>query len=251
MLTLERQNEIMRILKDRKSVLVSDLAGRFFTGESTIRRDLDFLEKQRLIRRTYGGAMLLEGLNTEIPFDVRERERTEAKDRIGMLAAEFVLEGDTIILDSSSTTYHMLKHLSGRRDLTVITNGLKTAMTAGAELRCQVFCTGGALRENSSSLVGSGAQTFMESHRAQKLFFSCRALSKDGWAMDVSDEEAALRRTMLRSADRKFLLCDQSKIGQTAFAKICALEEIDELVLDQLPEAAAAGDFQNRVRLVV
>ena len=235
MLTLERQNEIMKLLKTEKSVLVHDLAKRFFTGESTIRRDLARLEKKKLIKRTYGGAMLLEGLNTEIPLSVREREMSDAKNQIGRLAANLVEDGDCIILDSSTTVHTMLRFLHGKEDLIILTNGIKLAMDAGQELHCKIYCTGGILRENSSSLVGDTAQRFIQEHAIQKLFFSCRAISHTLEAMDVSDEEAVLRRTMIAHADKVYLLCDHSKLGKTAFNRICSLAEVDALLLDEPP----------------
>ena len=245
MLALGRQNEIMDILKKDKSVQVSTLAKQFFTCESTIRRDLEILEKKHLVRRTYGGAMLLEGLNTEFPFDVRMRERQEEKSHIGRIAADYVHDGDTIIIDSSSTAYHMLKFLKDRQDLTIITNGLRIATAAGSELHCRVYCTGGMLRENSSSIVGTAAEAYVSGHRVQKLFFSCRAFSSDCRVMDLSDEEAALRRAMIDSAEEVYLLCDDSKIGKTAFSVVCEAGKIDGLITDQQPAAPICAALER------
>src|SRR5690554_5827583 len=104
MFTLERQQAILDLLKSNKSASVSDLSKRFFIGEATIRRDLDKLEKMGLIKRTYGGAVLIEGLDSEIPLFVRESEQKDLKVSIGKLAAQLVNDNDIIIIDSSSTS---------------------------------------------------------------------------------------------------------------------------------------------------
>ncbi len=235
MLTLERQNQILEILKRDKSVSIAKLAKTFFIGEATIRRDLDKLEKQRLIQRTYGGAVLIEGLNTEIPIAVREKEQSAAKDCIGQLAASFVKDGDIIIMDSSTSTHAMIPHLRSKKELTVITNGLSTAADLGNTLHNAVYCTGGKLRENSSSLVGQNASEYLRAFSVQKLFFSCRAIAADNGAMDGSEEEALLRRTMMENAEEVFLLCDSSKIGRRAFYKICDFSRLDYFITDRKP----------------
>lgn len=238
MLALERQNEILAVLKREKSVSVPALSRRFFTCESTIRRDLQKLEQCCLVKRTYGGAVLLEGLNTEIPFSVREHEQAEEKSRIGRLAAGLVRDGDSLILDSSSTAFQILKYLNGRENLVILTNGIRTAMAAGQELHCQVYCTGGALRENSSSIVGDAAVRFIQEHSAQKLFFSSRTLSGECEAMDASEEEAVLRRAMIARAESVYLLCDHTKMGKNALHRICGPERFTALITDRKPPAS-------------
>ena len=122
----ERQQEIIKILKENKSASVAQLAKKLFIGEATIRRDLDKLEKQGLIKRTYGGAVWLEGLDSEIPLYIRENSNKFQKDLLGKAAAQLVNDGDIIIMDSSSTTHSIVKHLSHLKKLTVVTNGAKT-----------------------------------------------------------------------------------------------------------------------------
>ncbi|MHB1153432.1 MAG: DeoR/GlpR family DNA-binding transcription regulator [Eubacteriales bacterium] len=236
MFTLERRNQILSYLKENKSASITDLSKMFFIGEATIRRDLDKLEKQNLIKRTYGGAVLTEGLNTEIPISVREKERAAAKEYIGELAGRFVSDGDSIIMDSSTTTYAMIPYLKQRNDLTIITNGLKTATGLGETLHTKVYCTGGKLRENSLSLVGQGANNYIKNFSIQKLFFSCRGISPKNGAMDNSEEEAELRKIMMERSEKVFLLCDGSKFNKNAFYKICELNRIDCIITDAEPD---------------
>lgn len=139
MLTLERQQEILSLIKQRKSVSVAELSKRFFIGEASIRRDLDKLEKKGLVKRTYGGAVLVSGLDSEIPLFIREEEQRGAKQLIGQLAASLVEDDQIIFMDSSSTVLSMAPYLKGRQRLTVITNGAKAAVALASN--CTSACT--------------------------------------------------------------------------------------------------------------
>ena len=251
MLTLKRQNEIVEYLKLHKSATVTELSKTFFISAASIRRDLEKLEKQNVIKRTYGGAVLLEGLSNEIPITIREHEFSDAKNRIAQLAASLVKDNDIIIIDSSTTSFRMIHHLKGKSNLTIVTNGLRTASEAGAVLHSKVYCCGGRLRENSLSLVGDQAKRFIKSYGVQKLFFSCRALSMDVGAMDASDEEAELRKIMIECSDQAFLLCDSSKYDKKSFYHICDFSAIDSLITETQPtDALMALCRQNGVNVI-
>ena len=240
MFTIDRQSQIFEYLRNKKSAKITELSKLFFIGEATIRRDLKKLELQNLIKLTYGGAVLLEGLNTEIPISVRENEQSEAKEHIGALAGELVSPSDIIIIDSSTTTQHIVKYLRGKENLTIITNGIKTVMAAADTVAARIYSTGGKLRENSMSLVGQGASDYLSNFHAEKLFFSCRAIfvsdNGDAVAMDNSEDEALLRRLMIQHADKAFLLCDTTKINKKAFYRICGFENISCLITDAQPD---------------
>lgn len=235
MFTIERQQEIMNTLRAKKSATVTDLSKIFFIGEATIRRDLEKLEKMGLLKRTYGGAVLLEGLDTEIPLSVRETEQKDAKEVIGQASAKLVEDGDIIIMDSSSTTLKIVPYLKGKSKLTVITNGAKTAVELGELLHIKVYSTGGTLRENSLSYIGELARRCMEGFFVDTLFFSCRALSMDNGLTDSNEDEAELRRIMVKNCRKAVLLCDSTKFDKVAFCKICDFDKIHCLITDQKP----------------
>jgi DeoR/GlpR family transcriptional regulator of sugar metabolism len=235
MFTIERQQAIINLLKAEKSLSVAHLSKEFFIGEATIRRDLEKLEKAGLLRRIYGGAVLLEGLNSEIPLSVREMELKEEKNNIAYLACRMVNHGDTIIMDSSSTILKMIPHLKDKDRLTVITNGAKTAVELGGLSNIKVYCTGGVLRENSLSFIGEPAKRFVETFYAETLFFSCRAISMEKGITDSNEDEAGLRRLMMKNSKKVVLLCDHNKFNQISFSKIADFEHIDMLITDQKP----------------
>jgi DeoR/GlpR family transcriptional regulator of sugar metabolism len=214
---------------------VKDLSNMFFTSESSIRRDLTHLEQQGLIRRTYGGAVLIEGNNIEIPLNVRETSNKIAKLAIGKIAATLVEHQDTIFLDSSSTTKHICGFLRKKNDLTIITNGIHLITELVTMDNVTIYGIGGLIRPHSLSLVGSQAERFVTNFWASKYFFSCTALSLYMGAMDSSDTEAELRRKTIECCREKILLADHTKFNTDSFYKICSMNVIDTLITDVRP----------------
>ena len=197
MFTLERQNEIMEILKKNKFISINKLAEHFYISTASIRRDLEKLEQQGLVKRTYGGVMLVEGVHAEIPLVVREVEQKVEKTKIAQAAAALIKNQDTVFLDSSTTTRQICSFLGDKSNLTVITNGIR-AISALAEYdNIAVYGVSGKLRHHSLSMVGSQAESFVQDFWASKLFFSCTGLSMRHGAMDYSDAEAEVRKTMM------------------------------------------------------
>ena len=233
MLNIERLDEILDYLKKYRSASVSNLSKKLHIGEATIRRDLEKLQSNGFVKRTYGGVVLVEGLDSEIPLYVREKDNIDAKNMIGRLAANLIQENSICILDSSSTTYHMIEYLKNRKNLTIITNGAKTAVALGQLKQSKIFSTGGKLREFSLSYIGNTAQSFVENFYVDKLFFSCRALSIEKGILDSSEEEAELRKVMLNHCNQAILLVDDTKFDNTAFYKICDLNIIDVIVTNK------------------
>jgi DeoR/GlpR family transcriptional regulator of sugar metabolism len=235
MLSFERIKEIAQQIKKNNAVTVKELAAKFYTSESTIRRDLVNLEKIGIVKRTYGGAILLEGLDAEIPFLVRENEQKTAKEKIGALAAGFVENNKVIFLDSSSSVLHMIPYLKGFERLTIISNGARTVIKCSEALNAKIYSTGGLLRENSMSYVGETAKRCVSSFYTDILFFSCRALSIDKGLTDISEEEAELRKLMITNSKKTILLLDSSKFNTIAFCNIIDISAIDVLITDKMP----------------
>ncbi len=245
MFAIERRKAILDVLKKDKSVTVKNLSEQFYIGEATIRRDLEKLEKSGLVNRTYGGAVLIEGLHTEVPLYVRESERREEKNTISKLASKLINNGEIVILDSSSTTLRMVSTLHNLTDLSVITNGARTAVDLAEVRNIKVYCTGGVLRENSLSYIGETAKVFLNNFNADILFFSCRALSMDKGITDSNEEEAALRKLMIKSSKTSVLLCDSTKFDQTSFCRIGDVDCVDYIITDRAPSSMWIDYFRE------
>ncbi len=245
MLSDERRDEIRRILRTEKSVSVEDLARRFYVSPSTVRRDLDRMADDGMIRRTYGGAFLMENLSSELPISLREHENTDAKHAIARAAVKLIREGDTIILDTSSTVTAMVPLLRDLDGLTVITNGIKTAYLLNSDSKITTVCTGGRLREHNMSLVG--VQTVQRLHEinADIAFLSCRGLHPDRGVTEASEEEAEVKKAMIEAAARTVLLCDSSKIGLILMNRVCPVNRLYAVITDRAPQEPYAACLER------
>lgn len=229
---MERQEEILSYMKQKNSVTVSELSKHFYISETTIRRDLEKMEKLNLVKRTYGGAIFLNGLNSDVPLMLRETENNSPKEQIARVASRFIGDGITVFMDSSSTVAKLVPFFEGKSGITVVTNALKTAVKLSEYNDIDVYCTGGRIRKKSVSSIGATALDFYSRYYADVVFFSCRGLSADKGITDATDEESLVKQQMLKTSQTKILLCDSTKLDKVYFSLICKLNEVDAVVLD-------------------
>lgn len=227
-----RQLAILDMLKVQNSISISEFSSRLFFSASTIRRDLEVLESKNLVRRTHGGAVLVVDRNAEIPHSIRLADNSAAKSVIGKAAAGFVNNGDTIFLDSSTTALYLLPSLMDKTDLTVITNGLKTASALSQYRNIRTICTGGTLRENSLSFIGAHTRSCIDFYYVDKLFFSSRSISAKYGITDINEEEALVRREMLMHCNTAFALADSSKFGTLSRCNVCSCQKADFIITE-------------------
>ena len=251
MLTLQRQEEIMNILRQKKSVTVNELAETLFASGSTIRRDLAELENAGLIRRSHGGAVLFESSGDEASARVREQENRRQKKVIGELAAGLLQNASSLFLDSSSTAGAMIPHFTSFSDLTVITNGLRNALLLAENPDLRVIIACGTVRPNSGSLYGADTLNYLSGLNPGYCFISCGGLSANG-ITESTFEQGAIKRQMLHGAGKRILLCDSSKFEKKCLYRIGGLDEVDILVSDQLPAPQLSSCLaQAGVRVIV
>ena len=240
MMISERHRQIIEYLAKDPKITVRKLATLLSVSEPTIRRDFTELHRKGLITKIYGGAILNRGgADGEIPFLLRENEKSTVKAKIGAMAAELLHDGMVIMLDGSTSAYYLVPYLSKYKDIIVVTSGAKTAV-ALAEANIRTFCTGGQMITNSFSYVGEQAENFVRKINADILFFSCRGISESGQMTERAIEEANLRRVMFSSCKKRILLCDSSKFGKTYFYNMGNVSEIDGIVSEtELPQKIA------------
>lgn len=251
-MTYERREAILEQLKKKPTATVEQLAALFYVSEATIRCDLSLLSDEGLIKRTYGGAVLLEGRGNDAPLLMRETQNAQTKGMIATQALQFIKDGSAIMLDSSSTVGALARKLGGFNGITAITNGIKTAASLSENPGTRVLCTGGSVRENSMSLVGQHACNFIERFNADVLFFSCRGLSAVTGITESSDEETLIKRRMFEAASKKILLLTSNKLDKTYLSHLCRVDELDALICDRAPEGELAQVLSlARVQVVV
>lgn len=228
----QRRALILELIRKKKSVSVHQLSKELYIHEATVRRDLKYLSDSGAVSRVHGGAVLTDGMGTEIPLFVRETANKEKKKSLARAAAALVKDGESIFLDSSSTTAFMIPFLAERKRLKIVTNGAKTTVYLSGLQNASIFCTGGKLRENSLSYIGQSALEALSNYRFDRAFFSCRGVSAESGLWDASEEEAVLRRELIRCSDQSVLLADESKLNRTSFYSVTPLEQIQVLITD-------------------
>ncbi len=228
----KRQDKILEILAKRKAVTVDELCAELYSSGATIRRDLAALENNRLIHRTHGGAVYMDGTGRDFPLTLRESENMFLKEKIASKILSDIRDGMTLFMDSSSTVAALANKLNGFKNLRVVTNGIKTCNILSEKDGITVYCTGGKLRENAKSLVGAAAIRSIEGIYADIALFSCRGVTPDSGFTETNEDEAELKRAYIKNASHTVLLCDSSKFGKKYFQKIGDLSELWKLVSD-------------------
>lgn len=229
MSTYKRESEYIRLLASRDHT-VKELAEKLFISEPTVRRDIALLKEKDLLTSKNGVVSLKVSFSDKrIPLFIRETEQNEEKVRIAERAAKHIKDGDVLMLDASTTAYHLLPHLVKFKNLILITNGAKTAIEA-ASIGIKTICTGGELAPESFCYVGADAESVLRRYNADIAFFSCRGLSNDGRVTDNSILENGIRRIMMENSARSFLLCDKSKHGKVYINTLCHTKDLDGVI---------------------
>ena len=236
MLAIERKNEILQKLKIEQRVLVSELAEHYGVTEETIRRDLDKLEKEGFATKTYGGAIFGNSTKTDLSYTIRNKTNVDAKNCIGELVSRLVEDGDHIMLDDSSTSLYIAKHLKEKKKLTVITNSIEIIVELADRDGWTILSTGGRLKPESLALVDHPAQEMLRSYHVDKAIISCKGLDPEAGITDSSEFHSLIKRTMMGAARQTILAVDDSKFSKTSFVTISHLDQIGMVVTNQKPE---------------
>lgn len=232
MLPNQRRDKILELIQEDGHAKVMDLSRIFKVTEVTIRQDLERLEKEGFIVREHGGAYL-KNVNSNVRnLTLQNQDNLEEKMMIARKAVEYINDGDTIILDSGSTTTEIAKLLTGYNNLTVITNALNIAFILGAELGINVVVTGGEFKAPTLSLTGQKAADFFQNLHVDKLFLATAGIALKTGLTYPGISDICVKRAMVESADEIYLVADSSKIGKSAFASLGALSLIHYLITD-------------------
>ena len=232
MLNLERRNEILQLIEEHGRVEVGELSRHFKTSEVTIRNDLKELHRRGLVRRAHGGAIRLETVSVDPSLQVKAGIRADEKRRIGEAAAALVNDGDSIILDSGTTTQQIARQIKDKRGLKVITNGLNIATELRGVKEVQLILLGGVVRHNSFSVVGHFTQEMLGQLSADKLFIAVDAVDLDFGLSTPNLEESQVNQAMARVAKETILVADSSKFGKRSLSRIIPLSAVRTIVTD-------------------
>ena len=227
----ERENSYINLLSER-SYTVKELSEALFISEPTVRRDINELISKELVTRKNGVVSIkTNSPDTRVPMFIRNLENKDAKDTIAKKAALLIKEGDTVMLDASTTAYCLVQHLAKFKNIFVITSGAKTAL-ALATLGIRTLCTGGEMALGSFSYIGHDAERTLSNYNADIAFMSCRGISEDGAVTDSSIAENSIRKLMMQKSVKTYLLCDKSKVGKVYLNTLCEKDKFDGIIWD-------------------
>ena len=238
MLAIERRNEILEKLQTDRRVVVSELSQLYDVSEETIRRDLEKLVNDGYAIKSYGGAVINENVNIELPFNIRKNRNIRGKQHIAELVAGLVNDGDSIMLDASTTAVYIAKALQEKelKNLTIITNSIEIIIELFDVQDWTILSTGGASREGSFALVGPQTDRMLSNYHVDKAIISCKGLDVSAGFTDSDDLHANNKRTMLKSAKDRILAIDSSKFDRIAFTEIGTLDDLTVVITDEKPE---------------
>jgi DeoR/GlpR family transcriptional regulator of sugar metabolism len=231
----ERHMQALEVLGEHSEVTVVELSRITGVSEMTVRRDLDELERQGLLRRVHGGATSVVSRSYEPAYALRAARNAEAKDSIGQRAAELVSEGETLVIDVGSTALALARAL-GDMAVTVVTPSLRVANLLADKSTIRLILAGGVVRPGEQSLVGPLAEQAFEDLRCDTAFVGGGGIELTAGLTEYNLEDAHIKRVTLNSCRRCVVLADASKLGAVAFARVCPLDRIHVLVTDETDE---------------
>jgi DeoR/GlpR family transcriptional regulator of sugar metabolism len=242
----ERQDHIARLVEEHGRARVSDLAARFGVSSVTIRKDLLALEGAGRVVRAHGGAIVPFRSRPELAFEIRERLQQDEKSRIGAAAAALVQDGESIVMDASTTALAVARRLKARggwSQLTVVTNGLRLATDLAGTPGITVLMLGGRVRWEALSVVGQLGDGLFSRINVQTAFVGAAGFTIDSGLSDATDEEAQIKRAMVAASREVVAIVDHTKWERTAFATFARIDEITRVFSDDQAPAEMIGQL--------
>lgn len=233
MTTFERRHRLLELMQKQPGIRVPDVAQLLSVSEGTVRNDLRALAGTKQLTRVRGGAVVGGVPRGESPaFASRARIMADAKQRMARWAAERIEDGDSILLDASTTVYYLAHFLQDHRNLTVITNGIEIARSLAQNPSNTVILLGGMLRADGASVTGPISERVLEDLHLKTAFLSATGMALDSGLYEVDLNEAQLKRKMIAAASSVVALIDSSKFGKVDLTPFARLDQISHLYID-------------------
>ena len=244
MLAAERRRVITERIQATGQVVVSALSAEFQVSEETIRRDLESLEKDGIATRIYGGAVLRSNDHAAPPYSIRKNTNIEPKVTIAQLLSRLIQDGDTLMVDESSTAAYAVRALRHKKNITLITNSLELLREMTGQDTWHVISTGGSLKSDVLALVGPHALRTVHSYHASYAVLSCRGINEQLGLADSDDAVVQIKQAMIASCDCSILLADHRKFDRGGLVALGNLKLVDKLITDFPPSA----QWQQKLR---
>ena len=246
----ERQNKILEILYQNKTIKISEIVRMFTVSSETARRDLESIQDLGIAKRIHGGAVLLEDsgwMGEPLSNDGETRWEKQhgriERDAIGKKAAEFIHEGESVCLDVGTTVHEISKHMTGMKNVTVVTNSI-AVMNELANSDVSLYILGGHFDADERELKGMLPEYTLQFFYVDKAFIGAGGVTFDGGITDFDLQSATLKKKICEHANKVYLVANSEKFGVNAFSYSCPLSEVDIIITDpMLPK-----DYADRIR---
>ena len=245
----ERQLEIARYVEERGRARVTELADRFGVSTVTVRKDLDVLADRGRVIRTHGGAIAPRVRRQDLTYEVRDQMQREEKSAIGALAATRVHDGESILVDASTTGLYLARELMHRgagQSLTIVTNSIRIASELAIRPDISVLLMGGRVRGRSLSLVGQLGDAVLGRVNVQKAFLGAAGLTLEEGLTETTEEEAQIKRAMVAAVREVYAIIDSSKWGRVASATFCQPEDLTGVITDAGAPDEMVSELEGR-----
>lgn len=249
MIVEERRQKVIDLVSERGFIALGDLAKQLQASESTIRRDLDYLDQQGFVKRTHGGAVFQGGEHALPALEERAQRELEEKRQIAQAAAARIKDGDAILLDGGTTTLEVARLLVGR-PLQIVTNSLPIANLFASSRETDLVILGGYVYPKTGVALGPSTVRMMDDVHVQQTILSVGGITAKG-LFNSNLLLVETERAMMRCADEVIVVADHTKIGRQALAFLCELREIDTLIVDAKISAEQRRIIDPDVRLLV
>ncbi|WNB91662.1 DeoR/GlpR family DNA-binding transcription regulator [Bacillus sp. NEB1478] len=247
MLTPERHRKIIALLGEKQVVTIQELVDATSSSESTIRRDLSQLQKDKKLKRVHGGASLFNQKSEELSVSEKSAKNLSEKEKIAQYAASLVKDGDCIYIDAGTTTLQMIPFLKGK-DITVVTNGI-SHLDYLSENKIATYLVGGFVKPKTKAIVGSSALTSLNTYRFDKCFMGINGIHLDAGYTTPDPEEAAIKHLAISLTQEAFILADNSKFNEITFSKVDDINKA--IIITNEIDEDVAYDYQEKTEIKV
>jgi len=242
----KRRSKIVSYLRKKKYVSVNELSEIFNTHKVTIRNDLTELQNKGVLKRTHGGVTIINANKAELSFTTRERLQVKEKRYIGEIAASMIKDGESIILDASTTVLEIAKRIKNRKELTVITNGIRIALELFECEGITVLMPGGRVRKDSVSLVGDFGEEILDKYNVSKGFFGAKGITIKEGLTDVNEYEVQIKRTMVKKSKEVIAVIDYTKWNKIAFVSFASINKVNKIITDKKAPLDVIKNLRNK-----
>lgn len=238
MSSIERHKKIIETIQTKGYESVTDLCKALRVSAVTVRKDLKLLEENNKLYRTHGGASSTNPFTIDRSVNEKENLQKEEKKSIASKAAKYIESNDSIIIASGTTMLALAREIAPDQKLTVITSALQVATELVKHSNIDILQLGGLVRQSSSSVVGSYAESILKDFFCTKLFLGVDGIDFEFGLTTSNSMEAQLNKNMMQVVQKVIVLADHTKFGKRGFSRICGLDEIDEIITDKKISAA-------------